>query len=217
MNQREQLIEEAKRTLAQHDRVWANTSNNPLPTRGVSASLRELLVVFEGAYANDLATSPERVKNQADSLRVEGAYTPTDDERDSPVEGMENGFEPWVGAFDAPTEAGDEREALIEEATWRLIEWDTDTADRGVRDEHYQDRRADVERIFPILAARFHRTVQGEPSDAAVAIAELEREIPDAYVDGSGEPVLVLTERSARTALVALRAAAATGGARDAE
>lgn len=48
----------------------------------------------------------------------------------------------------------DEREELIEQATWTLIEWDTDTADRGVRDEHYRERRADVERIFPILFRR---------------------------------------------------------------
>ncbi len=51
----------------------------------------------------------------------------------------------------------DEREALIEQATWALIEWDTDTSDRGVRDEHYRERRADVERIFPILARNRHR------------------------------------------------------------
>jgi hypothetical protein len=54
-------------------------------------------------------------------------------------------------AASAPVE-GDEREALIESATWALIEYDTDTADRGVRDEHYRERRADVERVAPILA-----------------------------------------------------------------
>lgn len=58
----------------------------------------------------------------------------------------------------------DEREALIEQATWALIEWDTDTADRGVRDEHYRDRRADVERVFPIL---FRRSEVPEPSAEA--------------------------------------------------
>lgn len=59
----------------------------------------------------------------------------------------------------AHTPTNDEREALVEEATWALIEWDTDTVDRGVRDEHYRERRADIERVFPIL---FRRPVQGE-------------------------------------------------------
>lgn len=44
-----------------------------------------------------------------------------------------------------------DREALIETATWALIDYDTDVADRGVTDEHYRKRRADVERVFPIL------------------------------------------------------------------
>ena len=53
------------------------------------------------------------------------------------------------------TEAQKEaREALIEQATWALIDYDTDVADRGVSDEHYRERRADVERVFPILASR---------------------------------------------------------------
>lgn len=38
-----QVIAEAERALAQFDRVWANTSNNPLPTRGPTASLRVLI------------------------------------------------------------------------------------------------------------------------------------------------------------------------------
>lgn len=72
---------------------------------------------------------------------------------------------PWLGeAADAIEEAhaptDDEREALIEQATWALIDNDTDVVDRGVSDEHYRERRADVERVFPILA---RRTVQGEP------------------------------------------------------
>ena len=207
------VLETARTALRWYD----DPSARPNP-QALAEALRGMVGAEDARLRDASRACPEcRRADGEHKLDCGRRHTPTDDERDSPVEGMENGFEPWVGAFDAPTEAGDEREALIEEATWRLIEWDTDTADRGVRDEHYQDRRADVERIFPILAARFHRTVQGEPSDAAVAIAELEREIPDAYVDGSGEPVLVLTERSARTALVALRAAAATGGARDAE
>lgn len=54
-----------------------------------------------------------------------------------------------------PEPAGDdEREALIEQATWALIDYDTDVTDRGVRDEHYRERRADVERVLPILFRR---------------------------------------------------------------
>lgn len=66
-------------------------------------------------------------------------------------------------AAQKPTD--DEREALIEQATWELIEWDTDTVDRGVRVEHYRDRRADIERVFPILAAGFRRPISPELSE----------------------------------------------------
>lgn len=69
----------------------------------------------------------------------------------------------------AHTPTDNEREALIEQATWALIEWDTDTADRGVRDEHYRDRRADVERVFPLL---FRRSEVPE-SSAEPLLAEL--------------------------------------------
>lgn len=41
----------------------------------------------------------------------------------------------------------------IEAATWALIDSDTDVVDRGVRDEHYRERRAEVERIAPIFTA----------------------------------------------------------------
>lgn len=44
-------------------------------------------------------------------------------------------------------------EEQIEAATWALIDWDTDIVDRGVRDEHYRERRAEVERIAPILTS----------------------------------------------------------------
>lgn len=45
----------------------------------------------------------------------------------------------------------EDREALISQATWALVDYDTDVTDRGVQNEHYKERRADVERIFPIL------------------------------------------------------------------
>lgn len=62
--------------------------------------------------------------------------------------------------------------------------------------------------LATIITSRLTAEPQGESSDAQVsAIKELEREIPDAYVDGSGSPVIILTEQAATTALAALRAA----------
>ncbi|KKI18729.1 hypothetical protein XM48_10640 [Leucobacter sp. Ag1] len=52
----------------------------------------------------------------------------------------------------APAPVTPSPEERIEAATWALIEGDTDTSDRGVSDEHYRERRAEVERIAPILA-----------------------------------------------------------------
>jgi hypothetical protein len=71
--------------------------------------------------------------------------------------------------------AADAREALIESATWALIEYDTDTADRGVRDEHYRERRADVERVAPILAnlRRLSTPTEEDVERAARAVALL--------------------------------------------
>ena len=43
------------------------------------------------------------------------------------------------------------REDLIEQATWALIDYDTDVVDRGVRDEHYRERRGDVERVWAVF------------------------------------------------------------------
>jgi len=48
-----------------------------------------------------------------------------------------------------------EHEERIDQATWALIDADTDVVDRGVSGEHYRERRAEVERIAPILAAGF--------------------------------------------------------------
>lgn len=48
-----------------------------------------------------------------------------------------------------------ERERLLEAAVqgvaWALIEGDTDTSDRGVSPEHYQERVMDARRILPEL------------------------------------------------------------------
>ena len=95
----------------------------------------------------------------------------------------------------AHTPTDDEREALIEQATWALIEWDTDTADRGVRDEHYRDRRGDVERVFPIL---FRRSEVPEPSAAREFLkAALAESDADEAEGGAGWDV----EVDARTVL----------------
>lgn len=58
MSTNSELIAEARATLAQHDRVWANTSNNPLSTRGVSAALRKMIPALESAAALESATPP---------------------------------------------------------------------------------------------------------------------------------------------------------------
>lgn len=43
----EVLTEQARSTLDHFDRVWANTSNNPPPTVGVSAELRKLIAALD--------------------------------------------------------------------------------------------------------------------------------------------------------------------------
>ena len=60
-------------------------------------------------------------------------------------------------------------EERIEAATWALINGDTDVTDRGVSDSHYRERRAEVEKIAPILAPDTpsepeweHGTAEGE-------------------------------------------------------
>lgn len=45
-------------------------------------------------------------------------------------------------------------EVRLEAATWALIERDTDTSDRGVSEEHYRERRAEVELVAALLAAQ---------------------------------------------------------------
>ena len=197
------VLETARTALRWYD----DPSARPNP-QALAEALRGMVGAEDARLRDASRACPEcRRADGEHKLDCGRRHTPTDDERDSPVEGMENGFEPWVGAFDAPTEAGDEREALIEEATWRLIEWDTDTADRGVRNEHYQDRRADVERIFPILAAGFHRTVQGEPSDATLGImAQRFYEASGLNIPHTAKPEVVAGLRAA------LRVAAATEG-----
>lgn len=64
----------------------------------------------------------------------------------------------------------DEREEAIEAATHRLIDWDTDVADRGVSEEHYRERRADVERIFDIIAG-YRKHPEPEITEARVEAA----------------------------------------------
>ena len=41
---------------------------------------------------------------------------------------------------------------VIERAAWVLIECDTDTADRGVSEEHYRERLAEVRLAAPVIA-----------------------------------------------------------------
>ena len=61
-------------------------------------------------------------------------------------------------------------EEWIEAATWVLIDNDTDIVDRGVREEHYRERRAEVEMIAPIFEAGL---LVGEPSEEQIDAAGL--------------------------------------------
>jgi len=85
-----------------------------------------------------------------------------------------------AGFRHTPNEAG-EREALIEQATWALIDYDTDVADRGVRDEHYRGRRAEVERIAPILASRRAPIEVTAAHDVEVQAAALREAAADVF------------------------------------
>lgn len=59
------------------------------------------------------------------------------------------------------------------------------------------------------IVADTRESTSSTPADEVrQAIHELEREIPDAYSEGRGEPCIVLTERAARVALSVLEASA---------
>ena len=60
----------------------------------------------------------------------------------------------------------------VEAATWALIESDTDTSDRGVSDEHYRERRADVERVAPILRAGAAPPAPSDDRESLIAEAQ---------------------------------------------
>lgn len=95
---------------------------------------KQLIEDAAKAYANDLATSPEHVKDRPDSSHV----TPTDDEREA-----------------------------LARAIYSKI------AFRGGDDEHYEAMRGSMyhEAADAVIALGFHRTVQGEPSDAQIEAA----------------------------------------------
>jgi len=97
--------------------------------------IRDLLAVFEEAHAKDLASSSGRVKNPADSSHVAG-YS-----KDFRV------------AESSPSD--DEREALVREVSLAHAEAWSDECECA----EAPDRIADA-----VLAAGFHRTVQGEPT-----------------------------------------------------
>lgn len=73
-------------------------------------------------------------------------------------------------------------EEQIEAATWALIDWDTDIVDRAVRDEHYRERRAEVERIAPILTAGV------VPQEKHLSNAEILERIAEQEREAAGAP-----------------------------
>lgn len=122
----------------------------------VRDALRDALAVFEGAYANDLATSPEHAKNPGDSLHVETA----------------NVSEPHVAdissgqmSVSAYTPTDDEHAALVH-VLWDQVPEDWDENDIGIL--------ADA-----VLAAGFHSTVQGDSKDLRVAESPVQGEPSD--------------------------------------
>ena len=76
-------------------------------------------------------------------------------------------------------------EEQIEAVTWALTDSDTDVADRGVSDEHYRERRAEVERIAPILA--LSAATSAHPADEHHDAEEREAESEDHAATVTGE------------------------------
>ena len=97
--------------------------------------------------------------------------------------GIQAAYEAGLRAHGLLSE-GAPSEERVEAATWALIDWDTDVVDRGVRDEHYRERRAEVERIAPILAAgvapqgRSVQEYESKIADLVYENAELKKHLP---------------------------------------
>lgn len=202
---REQLIEKAAKAIRDAGGAspfaWETLPEAHREYRREQA--RAALAVFEEAYANDLATSPEHAKNPGDSLHVEtanvsephvadissgqmsvSANTPTDDER-----------EVLWDAFDDMhriTEGGcDTRGKDVSNMVLRL---DAEPGTVQGEPSAFEKRHADHEHVGPYCMP------QGEPTDAAV-LAAMEAYSEYRESDGPGDAMRA-----------ALRAAAATEG-----
>lgn len=83
MADRETLIEKAAKAMAEYDDPGVYERGDVIADwDDYVGAARAALAVFEQAHAKPFDTSAERVKNGADSLHVEQARTPTDDERE---------------------------------------------------------------------------------------------------------------------------------------
>lgn len=82
-------------------------------------------------------------------------------------------------------------EDVIEQAAWSLIDYDTDTVDRGVSDEHYRERLADVQRVAPPLARWGYVQAIKDAQDELVkrdAFTERSLRVLDALLAETKEP-----------------------------
>jgi len=61
-----------------------------------------------------------------------------------------------------PTEHGRLLAAAVQGVAWALIEYETDTSDRGVTEDHYRDAVRRAEAILPALVPR--STAQDHPN-----------------------------------------------------
>lgn len=150
MNQREQLIEEAAKVFGGITSAsWDDADE--WEREKVLEGMARALAVFEGAYANDLATSSERVKNRPDSSHV------------IPTECLDCGRTDGGCDRIIVTPTDDEREALDSFRGWAPLE---------VKNAPYQAARV----ISTLLYKLECRTVQGYSKDLRVAESPVQGE-----------------------------------------
>lgn len=171
---REQLIEKARVAFVEawhkeDDRIERWDRDDRGKGNRSRAGIRAALAVFEEAYANDLATSSERVKNRPDSSHV------------IPTECLDCGRTDGGCDRIIVTPTDDERETLHRDVTtprddeWhRLWEGLVQFAESYRREHGYspnESARADY-----LTGAGFHRTVQGDSKDLRVAESPVQGE-----------------------------------------
>lgn len=184
---RKQLIEEAAKAILDANDVQPD---GPEGDHGYYAKTWQYavldaeaaLAVFEGAYANDLATSSERVKNRPDSSHV------------IPTECLDCGRTDGDCNRIIVTPTDDEREALGR-TIWDALRTKINRPPNPDMVEHLRDA---------VLAAGFHSTVQGDSKDLRVAESPVQGEPTrdsEEHLRGrwsNGDPVHIITDGSNR-------------------